>query len=169
MLEAMCQEDTRLKASRLDFRQASANSFGTMEILEEEYPQARIYFLVGADKLSLIVLMQKKCGLLDKHYVMICTREGVDPKTWIEKNETLNKYIDRFAFVIQPEGMEKISSTAVRNHILMGGKQKLICIRQCGACCGIFLRKSSVSRSLNSRKNMLSSGISILRHLRGRA
>lgn len=119
MLRMMCENEQGLAISEEEMRVPSRVTTDTMPILQRQYPDAELFFLAGADKLKLITLWAKKRGdfLTQFRVAMVC-RDGTDPKQIIDKNPILEPFRDSFQFVTQPEGIEKISSTAIRQAFL---------------------------------------------------
>jgi nicotinate-nucleotide adenylyltransferase len=49
MVELACAEDSRFQASRVEDRPGRSYSFDTVELVREQFPNAELFFLIGAD------------------------------------------------------------------------------------------------------------------------
>ena len=129
MLQAMCADDPRLETQDCEFdRQGKWYTYETMEWIQERYPDARICFLVGGDKVSVIARWHRIREFLDRFEIVVVKRDGDDPEKILSEHPFLSRYRDRFCVVSAPEGLEDISSTAVRDLLRDGkpGAEKLV-------------------------------------------
>lgn len=121
MLNAMAADDPRLKVDDLEFhRKERAYTYETMESLQEKYPHATLYFLAGGDKVDIFPRWHRIREFLDRFHIIVTSRDDYDPAAAIEENPFLCQYRDRFHVIPAPEGLEGISSSAVRNHLREG-------------------------------------------------
>ena len=121
MLESMCRDDARMSVSRAEYGLPMARTYDTLMEMQKQDPEAKLYFVMGADKLK---LMQDFAGGTDyfKHfYLAVFSREGVDAGQMVREDPLLAPYADRFAFLSSPEVSLSVSSTAVREAITRGG------------------------------------------------
>lgn len=115
MLAAMCKEDSRLAVDTCEYgRDPSAKTFETMETIQEKYPEAELYFVAGGDKLAVIPRWHRKEEFLQRFRLLVTRREGTSPESVIEKQPFLKQHADAFVLLAEPEGIENISSTRVR-------------------------------------------------------
>ncbi len=117
MLRAMWPEDSRTVIYTEEMKQTFAITYLTMERMQELHPEANILFLIGADKLALIERFAQTSDFLDRFGVLVFARNGEDPLEEICKSESLAKYADSFVIAKQPDGIDGISSTAIRKHL----------------------------------------------------
>ena len=120
MLEAMCEEDERLAVSDLELSEVKASTYPTMCTFAEWYPQAKCYFVAGADKLKLLNLLGERSDFLERFGVVLFCRDGIDVEKEILKRRALWKNRESFVLADQPEGIEQISSTVIRERMLSG-------------------------------------------------
>jgi ribA/ribD-fused uncharacterized protein len=100
----------------------------TLMALQEEYPDAELYFLMGADKLKLLTHMTEKRDFLTMFKVVLYSREDRVIENTLKSDEVLSTYLDRIVTLPQPEGTEAISSSAIRERMLSGiSCQDMLC------------------------------------------
>lgn len=120
MLEAMCDGDERMAVCDLEYGTVAAATFDTMQKIQNEYPEAELYFLMGADKLGLAQTMAERRDFLSRFQIALFAREGISPMEEILSNPVLAPFADRIAVIPAPQGVEEVSSTAVRQAVLSG-------------------------------------------------
>lgn len=127
MLHAMCTDD-RMTVSEIEIGTIAARTVDTMQELQELYPDAELYFVMGADKLSLLVHLTEKKDFLNMFNVILYSREDVELETILKSNEVLSHFLERIVVLPQPDGIETISSSLIRNRMLSGeSSQDLLC------------------------------------------
>ena len=129
MLQAMCADDPRLQADDCEFyREDRGYTYETMEAIQQKYPEAQICFLAGGDKVSAIARWHRIREFLERFRIVVVKRDGDDPEQAIAENPFLSRYRDRFLVVPAPEGLEGISSSAVRSLLRYGkpGAQEML-------------------------------------------
>lgn len=128
MLESMCAGDSRMEVSRIEIGTIEARTMVTLDTLQEENPEADIYFIMGADKLKLLVHLTESRGFLEQYSVVLFSREDESLQEEIQTNEILSKYEDRILLLTQPVGTSAVSSSVVRKRMLEGEyTQDLLC------------------------------------------
>ena len=128
MLQTICSGDSRFQICEKEMTIISADTIGTMNALQVDYPDAEQYFLMGADKLDLLAHMTKKWGFLEAFKVVLYSREDDTLEQTLKENEALSGYMDHIVILPQPEGTEGVSSSLVRERMLNGkSTQDLLC------------------------------------------
>ncbi|MDO4328940.1 MAG: nicotinate (nicotinamide) nucleotide adenylyltransferase [Lachnospiraceae bacterium] len=123
MLKAMCAEDARLGVDTCEYgRDSRAKTYETMETIQEKYPDAELYFVVGGDKLSIIPRWHRKNEFLQRFKLLVVKRDGTSPEDMIAGNPFLTRYADAFVLLREPDGLEGISSTSVRDLLRDGNE-----------------------------------------------
>lgn len=89
----------------------------TLCAIQQENQNAQVYFIFGGDKLEGLPRWGSYEPLITQFKVIIFGRDGLDAKQIIQSNPALAKYSDSFVVLQQPEGLDGISSTAVREKI----------------------------------------------------
>lgn len=117
MLHAMCCRSERLRVCDLEILNPLLHTKDTMRLLQDRHPGARLFFIAGADKLPLIGSWAEKTDFFEHFGIVLFAREGMDTETLIGQDIRLSPHAQSFIHVRQPEGMEGISSTAVRRLI----------------------------------------------------
>lgn len=121
MLQAMCEEDPRLTVEDCEFhRTEKGYTYESMETIQEKYPEAELYFLAGGDKVSVISRWHRIREFLDRFKILVVKRDGDDPETGLRENPFLREHLERFRIIPAPEGIEGISSSAVRDALRNG-------------------------------------------------
>lgn len=123
MLSAMCRGSASLSVSEMELCSVQFCTYDTMRKLQELYPNAELYFLMGADKLELFAKWSENSDFLDCFRAVIFDREGISPKRKVLEDERLRRYYNTFVFLPQPEGIEEISSTRIRRYLIKGDKE----------------------------------------------
>lgn len=126
MLEAMCDGDERMGVCDLEYGIAAASTFDTMQQIRVMYPNAEMYFLIGADKLGVARRMVERRDFLSHFRIAVFAREGIVPMEEILADPVLAPFAHRFAIVPTPQGMDAVSSTAVRQAVLSGQSVDLL-------------------------------------------
>ena len=120
MLRAMAADSEKLAVSDLEYTKEKGRTLETMEAVQSLYPEAELYFLVGADKLEVIPRWHRVEEFLERFRIASVARNGDEPEKAIGENPLLNRYADSFSVIQAPEGMEGISSTALRDLLREG-------------------------------------------------
>lgn len=118
MLRSMCYDDNRLQVCEKEIGTIEARTMPTLISLQEDYPDAELYFLMGADKFDLLAHLTDKREFLDAFKVVLFSRENDTLKQALQNHEVLSNYQDRIVILPQPEGTESISSSLVRERML---------------------------------------------------
>lgn len=123
MLSLMSKEDPRLRTDSLEFgRDGKGRTFETMEAIQEKYPSAELWFILGGDKLAVFPRWHRVEEFLQRFHILVVTRDGAMPENDWQENPLLRQYRHRFQVMIQPEGTEGISSSRVRELLRSGDK-----------------------------------------------
>lgn len=120
MLESMCTDDSRLQVCKKEIETIEPRTMPTLIALQKDYPDAELYFLMGADKLDLLAHLTYKMQFLDAFKVVLYSRENDKLDLLIKDDEILSNYLDRMVILPQPEGTEGVSSSLVRERMLRG-------------------------------------------------
>lgn len=128
MLLAMCADDSRLQVCEKEIGTIEPRTMPTLQALQEEHPEAELYFVMGADKFDLLSSLTKKRQFLDAFKVVLYSREDNMLEQSIKDNEVLAAYMDRIVILPRPEGTEGVSSSLVRERMLRGESSRdLLC------------------------------------------
>lgn len=119
MLETICT-DPRMMVCDKEIGTIEARTVPTLIELQADYPEAEIYFLMGADKLDLLNHLSEKHGFLDMFKVALYARDKAGVEEKLRENEALSKSLDRIEILPQPEGTDRISSSNIRDRLLAG-------------------------------------------------
>ena len=119
MLQSMCV-DSRMSVCDKEIGSIEARTMPTLMELQEENPDAEIYFLLGADKLDLLTHLSGLRGFLDMFKVVLYARDKAGITDMLKEDDVLSHYLHRIVLLPQPEGTDTISSSKVRERMLAG-------------------------------------------------
>lgn len=117
MLQAMCT-DSRMQVCEKEIGTIEARTMPTLISLQEDFPNAELYFVMGADKLNLLIHLTEKRNFLDTFRVILFSRESESLESTLNKNEKLSGHLEHIVTLPQPEGTDAVSSSLVRERML---------------------------------------------------
>lgn len=117
MLQSMCT-DSRMRVCEKEIGTIEPRTVPTLVALQEEYPDAELYFVMGADKLKLLTHLTEKRDFLKDFRVVLYSREGGAINDKLKGEGLLTPYLNYIVTLPQPEGTETISSSLIRNRML---------------------------------------------------
>ena len=128
MLQALCSRDSRMQVCEKEIGTIEARTMPTLMAIQEDFPDAELYFVMGADKLKLLFHLTENRGFLDAFKVVLYSRENKSLEQTLNGNERLAGYMDRIVILPQPEGTDTVSSSLARSRMLSGeSSQDLLC------------------------------------------
>ena len=89
MLQSMCADDSRLQVCEKEIGTIEPRTMPTLQALQEDNPEAELYFVMGADKFDLLASLAKKRQFLDAFKVVLYSRDGAALEQSIEDDEVL--------------------------------------------------------------------------------
>ncbi len=98
----------------------AASTTETMQAIQADYPEADMYFVMGADKMDLLAHLTEKRDFLDDFKVVLYSRESGNLEQTLKSDDLLSGYLARIVILSQPDGTEGISSSLVRERMLRG-------------------------------------------------
>ena len=147
MLSLMCEDDERLEVSDIEFyREGKTVTYETMLAIDKNYLGEKL-FLAGYDKVEVIPKWRQIESFLRDFRIVVVKRDGYDPVAAIEKNEKLRDHRDTFYVMDAVEGLDGISSSAIREGLKNGDDSiKEMChpkvwellMKQKDVICGFF-------------------------------
>lgn len=121
MLRAVCAGDERLTVDECEFQDdGRGHTFETMQKLQAKNPDAVLYFLIGGDKLNIITRWGDYEAFFAQFEFAVMKRDGTEPEQQIQSNPRLAENRNIFHMIPEPEGIEGISSTALRDRMRLG-------------------------------------------------
>ncbi len=121
MLMAMCEGDARLTVDDVEYHREGGKNYETMEYLQQKYPDAELYFVLGGDKLNVFPRWHRGREFMENFKLLVFRRNGIDPEGQIMENPRMREYRESFVILPEPEGVQDISSTRVRAEAMRGG------------------------------------------------
>ena len=119
MLKSMCT-DCRMSVCENEIGTVEPRTMPTLKELHEQYPDAELYFLIGADKLKLLSHLADKRDFLKEFKVVLFSRDKTGLEDTLRGDEVLSRYLHRIVTLPQPEGTDSVSSSRVRELMLAG-------------------------------------------------
>ena len=127
MLKSMCT-DSRMRVCEKEIGTIEPRTMPTLVALQEEFPDAELYFVMGADKLKLLTHLTEKRDFLKDFRVVLYSREGGAINETLKSDGLLTPYMNHIVTLPQPEGIEMISSSLIRERMLSGEScQDMLC------------------------------------------
>lgn len=127
MLQTMCTEGC-ISVCTKEIGAVEARTMPTLMELQDEYPDANLYFLIGADKLELLIHLAEKRNFLEMFNIILYSRDKTEIEIRLKENNILSQYQQRIITLPQPEGTDAISSSKVRERRLAGESyQDMLC------------------------------------------
>ena len=122
MLQSFHEKDSRLSVDGRELGTTSVKSHTveTLLAIQEENPEVQIYFIFGGDKLEGLARWSSYEALAAHFKIIIFDRDGLEPERVIRNNQALAAHADAFVVLKTPEGINGISSTAVRERVRRG-------------------------------------------------
>ena len=118
MLSAMAKEDPRLEVSDVEFQHPKHwYAQETMGYIQEQYPEAELFFLIGSDNLENYARAFRLVEFLEKYRYAVVDRGDGDLDAILQEIPVAWERRDRFCYVTPPEGIENISSTLIREKV----------------------------------------------------
>ncbi len=116
-LKATIASDSRIQVFVEAMNDPFSDDVGTMNLIQDRYPGAGVYYVAGADKLALLDGFAGKSDFFDRFRCILYARGdgGLDEE--ISRREHLAKYRDAFVRVDPPDGIDGVSSTRIRESL----------------------------------------------------
>ena len=121
MLNCMCA-DTKMQVCTNEIGTVKARTTETLKEIQAQHPESEIYFIMGDDKMKLLLHLAKKNEFFKDFKVIMFSRELSIEKLRhkLSRYNILSECLDRINLIQQPEGLETISSSAIREGLLSG-------------------------------------------------
>lgn len=119
MLKCMCTDDS-LQVSDVEMGTVRARTLETLMAIQSEYPSAEIYFIMGDDKMKLLVHLCKKREFLDNFKVILYSRNDTTLTSTLDGLAIPSDYLKTIVLCPQPEGIAGVSSSLIRERVVAG-------------------------------------------------
>lgn len=93
------------------------HTYETLCKIQEAYPDARIWFVIGDDKLDIMTRWRNHEALLKKFFFVVLTRNGTDVQKKLRNHPVLRFHVHHFVVCKSPDEINEISSTKCREMI----------------------------------------------------
>lgn len=115
MLRAMVEEDPRLDVTDVEYQHPKHwYAQETMGYIQEQYPEAELYFLIGSDNLENYARAFRLVEFLEKYRYAVVDRGDGDLDAILREIPAAWERRDKFHYITPPEGILNISSTLIR-------------------------------------------------------
>ena len=120
MLQAMCFGDNKMKVCDKEIGTIEARTLPTLKSFKEEFPGHELYFVMGDDKLELLSHLAERRSFFDTSNVILYSRnlEGIEES--LKNHSVLSEYSKSIVVLPQPHGIAGISSSIIREQMLLG-------------------------------------------------
>ena len=118
MLLAMCKADPRMAVCEADRDQPVSSFYQLMVSLQPEYPDAKLYYAAGADKLPLLEQVFEKTDFPERFGLLIFCRDEAVTDTLLSLYPRLYAHREEFLFPQTPAEAFGVSATEIRRRIL---------------------------------------------------
>ncbi len=114
MLQVLCDKNNGLEVSDYEVKNKdSIHTYKTLNYFKDKYPEADIYFLNGADKLTSIPKWNNAEELVRDIRFVLFDRADLDADSIIRSMPLLNEYSDHFTILPATEGFSDVSSSKI--------------------------------------------------------
>ena len=121
MLRAMCEEDSRLEIEDVEMKHTKGwYTLETLRYVQEKHPGMEVFCLVGSDKLEIFANAHRMIEFTDSFCYGVVTRDEGDPDAILRENPEAWARRDRFRTIKAPDGVDGVSSTAIREWLRTG-------------------------------------------------
>ena len=93
------------------------HTYETLCKIQEAYPDAQIWFVIGDDKLDIMTRWRNHEELLKKFFFVVLTRSGADVQKKLRNHPILRFHVHHFVVCKSPDEINEISSTKCREMI----------------------------------------------------
>lgn len=115
MLYAMAREDSRLDVTDVELQHPKHwYAQETMGCIQEQYPEAELYFLIGSDNLENYARAFRLVEFVEKYRYAVADRGDGDLDAILQQIPAAWERRNRFHYITPPEGIRNISSTLIR-------------------------------------------------------
>ena len=122
MLDSFREKDCRLYVDgrELGTTNVKGHTVDTLNAIQQENPDAEVFFIFGGDKLEGLPHWSSYEALISRFRVILFERGDQDARRSIRENPDLARHADAFLVLQKPDGLEDISSTADRERVRRG-------------------------------------------------
>ena len=127
MLKLVIDKNERFLLSDIDVKDSSKSLYTieTLEIIQNEFPEKKIWFLIGSDNLKELHTWKRAEELLSNYTVLVMERKQDIAYEIIKTNEFLLKHKDNIK-IVNSELRNNLSSTFVREQLKNGKSVKYL-------------------------------------------
>lgn len=120
MLRAMCRNEPRASVSEADKNNPVSSFYALLCELQNAYPEAKLYYTAGTDKLPLLDQVFRKTDFADRFGLLLFSRDGAFPEERLASYPALYARREAILPAQAPSAASGVSSTEIRRRILAG-------------------------------------------------
>lgn len=122
MLKLVCEKNPYFGVSDVEIRQSrQLYTIETLDLLQEEYPEYKLHFVIGTDNLREVYWWKDADRLLRSYKLIVVERDDDNVDEIIEHDDFLKQYKDMDVIIKCKENIKSnISSTYVRDRLRHG-------------------------------------------------
>lgn len=116
----------------MQLKSGRATTFETMTHFQQEFPDDKLYFIMGADLLVDLPEWRHGQELIENFNFIVMARNGIDMLRTISQNPILRNNDKEGKFNLLDKGLAmEISSTYIRDELAMGGEPRYLLPEKC--------------------------------------
>ena len=119
MVKCMCT-DGSMQVCDLEMGTVKARTLETLKAIQEVYPFAEIYFIMGDDKMNILAHLYKKREFRDNFKVILYSRNDSSLTSTLEGAGISKGFMNSIVMCLQPEGLAGVSSSLIRERLING-------------------------------------------------
>lgn len=120
MLKLICDKNEKLEVSTIEIdSNRPLYTVETLEILEKQYPDNEIAFMIGSDNLKELYTWRNAEKLVKNFKIYVLERENDNIEKIIQSNQLLKENSEAF-YQVKNGDFKNLSSTYVRNNVKNG-------------------------------------------------
>lgn len=120
IIEQVCAGEERLAFWGYELGGFTPSRYRTLCKIQKEYPDARLYEIMGADKVHTLTTPSYAQDYLSRFRFAVFSRDGIDLQQMMDDSPLLTQHRDSFVLLPPPDVGAQISSTEVRNRFYAG-------------------------------------------------
>ena len=120
VIDEVCQNEPKLEFGGFELGGINPNRYKTLSKIQKQYPNAKLYEVMGNDKLRTLTMSKYADDYLSNVHFAVFSRLEIDVDELFNNNEALDKYRDSFVFLPAINEGLNVSSTEVRRRFYNG-------------------------------------------------
>lgn len=119
MVKCMCADES-MQVCDFEMGTVKARSLETLKAIQQEYPFAEVYFVMGDDKMNLLAHLCRKREFRENFRVIMYSRDDKNLTDTLNGLKIPKDYLKSIVLCRQPEGIAGVSSSLIRERMISG-------------------------------------------------